>query len=115
MNQILYQELVRLANAQQLAAYSTVSPLVNLSMDIEQDRNEISRLLEEIAIHENDEGRPMLTALIVHMGNDNNPGEGFFSVAQRFGLFNGTRNQIERLTFWAQQVTQVYNHWGNTQ
>lgn len=113
MNQTLYSELLRLARSQQVAAYSDVSPLIGLSMDDEQDRNEIARLLGEIAIHENQAGRPMLTALIVHKGDDNNPGEGFFSIAQELGLFNGRRGQIARLTFWVNQVTQVHNHWRN--
>ena len=113
MNLVLYNELLRLARTQQLAAYSDVSPLIGLSMDNDQDRDEIARLLVEIAVHEHNEGRPMLTALIVHRGNDNNPGEGFFSIAQELRLFNGSRDQIARLTFWANQVTQVHNHWRN--
>lgn len=111
MNQTLYDELVRLARASQLAAYSDVSPLVGLSMDREEDRDEIARLLGEIAVHEHREGRPMLTSLIVHRGNDNNPGEGFFAIAQELGFYNGSRDQISRLTFWAKQVTEVHNHW----
>lgn len=111
MNQTLYDELVRLARARRLAAYSDVSPLVGLSMDREEDRDEIARLLGEIAIHEHIERRPMLTSLIVHRGNDNNPGEGFFAIAQELGLYNGRRDQILRLTFWANQVTEVHNHW----
>lgn len=113
MNRILYDELVRLAKSQNLAAYSDVAPLVGLSMDNNVDRNEIARLLREIAIHEDGEGRPMLSALIVHRGDDNNPGEGFFGVAQELGHFNGTRDSIAKLTFWTNQVTQVHNHWPN--
>jgi len=113
MNETLYNELVRLAQAQNLAAYSDVAPLIGLSMDNEKDRNCIAELLGEIAIHEDKEGRPMLTALIVHRGNDNNPGEGFFSIAQELGRFDGSRDQINRLTFWSNQVTQVHNHWTN--
>ena len=111
MNQALYNELVRLARSQALAAYSDVSPLIGLSMDREEDRNEIARLLEEIAVHEHEERRPMLTALVVHRGNDNNPGEGFFAIAQGLGLYNGGRDQLSRLTFWVRQVTEVHNHW----
>lgn len=113
MNQTLYNELIRLARAQNLAAYSDVSPLVGLVMDREEDRDEMARLLGEIAVHEHNKGRPMLTSLIVHRGNDNNPGEGFFSIAQELGIFNGSRDQISRLTFWANQVTAVHNHWRN--
>lgn len=114
MNETLYNELVRLAQAQDLAAYSDVAPLIGLSMDNEEDRNRIAELLGEIAIHEDNEGRPMLTALIIHRGNDNNPGEGFFSIAQELGHFDGSRDLINRLTFWSNQVTQVHNYWANT-
>lgn len=113
MNQTLYDELVRLARARSLAAYSDVSPLIGLSMENERDRDEIARILGEIAVHEHSEGRPMLTALIIHRGNDNNPGEGFFSIAHELGIYNGRRDQIARLTFWTNQVTDVHNHWRN--
>jgi hypothetical protein len=111
MNQILYDELVRLARAEQLAAYSDVAPLIGLSMDRDADRDEIAKLLGDIAVHEHEEGRSMLTALVVHRGNDNNPGEGFFAIAQKLGIYSGSRDQIKRLTFWANQVTAVHNHW----
>lgn len=113
MNQILYAELQRLARLQQVAAYSDISPLVGLSMDNDQDRDEIARLLGEIAVYEHQSGRPMLTSLIVHKGDDNNPGKGFFSIAQELGLFNGSRGQILRLTFWINQVTEVHNYWSS--
>jgi hypothetical protein len=53
-------------------------------MDREKDRDQIARLLGEIALSEYREGRPMLTDLVVHRGNDNNPAEGFFATAQEF-------------------------------
>lgn len=111
MNQVLYVELVRLARFRLLATYSDVSPLIGLSMENAPDREEIARLLGKIAEFEHGEGRPMLTALIVHRGNDNNPGEGFFSIAHDLGLYNGRRDQTSRLIFWVNQVTSVYNHW----
>lgn len=111
MNETLYNELVRLARSRDLAAYSDVAPLVGLDMANEEDRNEIARLLGEIATHEQNENRPMLTALVVHRGNDNNPGEGFFSIAHDFGLYDGSRDQMARLIFWSNQVTAVHNHW----
>lgn len=111
MNETLYNELVRLARSRDLAAYSDVAPLVGLDMANEDDRNEIARLLGEIATHEQNENRPMLTALVVHRGNDNNPGEGFFSIAHDFGLYDGSRDQIARLIFWSNQVTAVHNNW----
>ncbi|MGQ4584276.1 hypothetical protein [Lysobacter sp. F60174L2] len=109
----LYEELVRLAKANKLAAYSEVAPLIGLDMSNDQDRDEIARRLGDIVFYENEHGRPMLTALVVHYGNDNNPGEGFFSAAEKLELYKGSRNPIHRLTFWANQVRLVHNHWGS--
>ena len=55
----------------------------------------------------------MLTALVVHHGDDNNPGEGFFAIATRFRRFNGSRDQFKRLQFWVEQVKEVHAHWAN--
>ena len=113
MNQVLYDELVNLARTQRISAYSDVSPLVGLSMTIDQDREQIALLLSEIAWHEHQNNRPMLTSLIVHKGGDNNPGEGFFAIAKEFSLFNGSRDPILRLEFWANQVRLVHNLWAS--
>ncbi|GAP75944.1 hypothetical protein W04_2485 [Pseudoalteromonas sp. SW0106-04] len=82
-------------------------------MESEEDRDEIARLLGEIARHEHHQGRPMLTSLVIHKGNDNNPGEGFFSIATELDIYSGSRDQLERVTFWSNQVTDVHNHWPN--
>jgi hypothetical protein len=112
MNQILYDELIRLARAQDLSAYSDVAPLIGLSMEDEDDRDEIALFLGEIARHEHENTRPMLTALIIHRGYDNNPGKGFFAIAEELGHFDGDRNKITRVVFWSNQVTKVHNYWG---
>lgn len=114
MNETLYNELLRLARSQRLTTYSDIASLVGLDMGNNEDRHKITNLLREIAVHENDAGRPMLTSLVVHKGNDNNPGEGFFSIAQEFGLFDDAKDHLARLTFWTNQVTAVHNHWKNS-
>ena len=111
MDIILYNYLVNLAQNDGLKAYSEVAPLLGLDMSIENDRDDIANRLGVIAEFEQANGRPMLTSLIVHYGNDNNPGEGYFSMAQTLGLYYGSRNAIDRLTFWAGQVRDVYNYW----
>lgn len=111
---ILYEKLVQLAKTKSLAAYSNVAPLIDLDMSKDQDRDEIARRLGDIVLYENENGRPMLTALIVHYGNDNNPGEGFFSAAEKIGLYKGSRDPINRLTFWSNQVTLVHNYWASS-
>lgn len=111
MDMTLYQKLVDLARSDDLAAYSQVAPLIGLDMSIEADRDEIAKRLGDIARHEYRNNRPMLTSLVVHHGSDNNPGEGYFAIAHELGLYKGSRDPIKRLTFWAGQVRDVYNHW----
>jgi len=113
MNQVLYDELKKTGRERRLTYYSQIAPLVGLTMESETDRDEIARLLTEIALHEFQQGRPMLTSLIIHKGNDNTPGEGFFSIATDLGIYSGSREQLERVTFWSNQVTEVHNHWQN--
>lgn len=108
---VLYRKLVELAESRSLATYGDVAPLIGLNMDREEDREDIARRLGEIVRFEHANGRPMLTALVVHKGGDNNPGEGFFAAAEGIGAFSGSRHQLKRLTFWVNQVTLVHNHW----
>jgi hypothetical protein len=114
IDSILYEKLVQLAKAKALASYSEVAPLIDLDMSKEEDRDEIARKLGDIVFHEHENVRPMLTALVVHYGNDNNPGEGFFSAAEKIDIYNGSRDPMKRLIFWSNQVTLVHNHWTST-
>lgn len=115
MKIILYNELERLAKNKMLASYGEVSPLVGLSMDIGEHRDKMAALLGEIARHEHENKRPMLTALIVHKGSGSNPGEEFYSIAAELENFKPTRNKVTRLTFWARQVTKVHKYWAGDQ
>ncbi len=114
MNIELYEELKIIARNKKLTYYSLIAPMLGLNMEVEDDRNEIARLLGQIAIHEQENGRPMLTSLVIHKGNDNNPGEGFYSIANELGIYNGSRNNLDRITFWVTQVSLVHGYWKNT-
>lgn len=111
MHMGIYNQLVELARAERLTTYSDIAPLAGLSMDVDEDRERISQLLGEIVRHEIAADRPMLTAIVVHRGSDNNPGEGFFAIATELNRFNGSRQQMHRLEFWVRQVGEVHAHW----
>ena len=113
MHMGIYDRLLELARAERLTTYSDIAPLAGLSMSNDADRDRISELLGEILTHEVSEGRPLLTAIVVHRGNDNNPGEGFFSVSTELGHFNGSRDPLLRLEFWVRQVQAVNTYWRN--
>ena len=113
MNQRMYDHLAGLARDGRLASYSDVAPLIGLSMDHEADREAISEILGEILEHEVRAGRPLLTALVVHSGDDNNPGEGFFRTASDLGRFQYARDPLTRLEFWVGAVNKVHNYWSS--
>jgi hypothetical protein len=110
MHAEIFAELQRVARRRRLTTYSDIAPLAGLDMDVDVDRDRMSAILEEIARHQEEEGLPMLTAVVVHRGNDNNPGEGFFAIAEEFGRFEGGRNQLVRLEFWVREVGRVHDH-----
>ena len=113
MHQGIYDRLIELARAipGQLTTYSDIAPLAGLSMSNDADRDKISALLDEIFLHEVNQGRPLLTSIVVHRGNNNIPGEGFFSTATSVGRFNGSRDPMARFEFWFRQVQEVHNYW----
>lgn len=113
MNLAIYNRLLELARQHRAAitTYTEIGGLVGLSMENEADRDAISHFLFEIAQHEQSEGRPMLTSLVVHRGGDNNPGEGFFALATTYDKYNGSRDPVDRLQFWVQEVQAVQIHW----
>lgn len=112
MNEDLYNEIAEVAKRRVLITYGEIARTVNLDMSNDADREQMSRMLAEIASHEQQAGRPMLTAVVVHQGGDNNPGEGFFAIATEFGRFAGGHNQLRRLVFWVREVAAVHDHWG---
>jgi hypothetical protein len=92
MHKGIYDRLIQLAREGRLTTYSDIALLAGLSMAKDDDRDQMSALLGEILRHEVAQGRPLLTAIVVHKGNDNNPGEGFFAISSELGHFNGSRD-----------------------
>lgn len=86
--------------------YAQAGAIVGLDMENPADREEISRLLDEVSESEYSEGRPLLSAVVIH-ARDNIPGNGFFVMAQRVGRFAGD----DRLRFWLAEIEAVYQQW----
>ncbi|HTB81841.1 MAG TPA: hypothetical protein VK717_13230 [Opitutaceae bacterium] len=111
MHDAIYQKLVDFAKTAKLTFYSEIAPLADLSMDLPEDRAKISEILEEIGRHEEKEDRPMLTAIVIHAGGDNNPGNGFFELAKSLGRYGGSKNEQRRVEFWVKQVAETHAFW----
>lgn len=112
MKKQLYDELVRRAKGRGPLCYSEAAKYVGLSMDKIEDRNELSRLLGEIADHEHENGRPMLTALVV-LKNSNTPSKGFYKKAKELGRFPGSKKKKVKDEFWEREIIKVCEFWSS--
>lgn len=107
LNRPIYDELKRVAREQRTTTYSEIAHLAGLEMENQDDRNRMGEILGKISTYEHQDGRPMLTAVVVHK-HDNMPGDGFFELAQRLGLM--PRGE-DRLAFFARELTRVLRLW----
>ena len=113
MNQGIYNLIVATAKSGKLVTYSDLATPLGLDLSNESDRNTLTMYLREIAIYEQSCDRPMLTSLVIHKSGDNDPGEGFFSIAKELGLYSGSRRSEDRALFWVGQVSGAHKYWAN--
>jgi hypothetical protein len=85
-----YSELVTHIQAIQLEAHDT----------------RLFHLLGEMSEEENDAGRGMISALVVHKAGDMHPGPGFFELADHLG-----KDTSDILKCWINEVKKVHAHW----
>lgn len=111
MNKILYNKLTQLAKEQDFIAYGDAASLVGLSIDKKKHRRELYDMLDDISLYEHKAKRPMLTALIVHKGIDNKPGQGFYTKAKELGYYDGSKKSLDQLDFWVGQVEALFAEW----
>ncbi len=109
LHKVVYEELKRVANRQAMTTYSDIAPLAGLDMDNPADRDAIRLILGKISTYEHQEGRPMLTAIVVHR-QDNIPGHGFFELAKHLGRL---REGDDELAFFCREVARVHQTWSS--
>jgi len=102
----LYDRLMEVARAGKTITYGEIAPMLNLNMESQADRTEIGRILGEISTREHNEGRPMLSAVVVRKETQY-PGEGFFNLARELGLHHGN----DDLAFFVEELKRVHAYW----
>jgi hypothetical protein len=107
MHPEIYDELKRVAKAASYTTYSDIAPLAELDMDNPSHRDEIGQILGEISKYEHSQGRPMLSAVVIHRDN-NMPGKGFFKLARELGVYAGS----DDLKFYLDELKRVHQYWG---
>jgi len=70
----------------------------------------LAALLGQVNILEHENGRPLISALVVHKAGDPEPGVGFWNFARELGVDPGTGPHA-RLEFWSREVARCHAHW----
>lgn len=73
-------------------------------------RNEIGRILGEISEYEHENGRPLLSALVIRL-NDGEEGDGFYKLAEDLGY--GNWRKLKADLFEYEQITECVNKWSD--
>ncbi|MEW5980543.1 MAG: hypothetical protein AB1898_32560 [Acidobacteriota bacterium] len=106
MHQQIYERLLGVARAGGYVTYTDIAPMAGLDMGNQADRNEIGRLLGEISTHEHNQGRPLLSVVVIHRDN-NMPGQGFFELARDLNVYHGR----DDLLFFIEELRRVHEYW----
>lgn len=69
------------------------------------ERAELSRILDEISWAEHQAGKPLLSVVVVHKGDPQMPGKGFFDLAREFGR---QKPDVDDQTFFLEELNAVY-------
>ena len=104
----IYEEIKEVAKNGGTVHYSEIAPLIGLDLNSRKDLNRLIDILDGINRSEHNEERPLLTAVVVNK-NTKIPGDGFFNLAKKLGLYNGGDNR----KYWQAELQRVHAHWRN--
>jgi hypothetical protein len=97
--------LVEKARQRAMIPYSELVGMVK-SVTFKAFDQRLFAILGQVSVAEHEQGRPLLSVLVVHKTGDMQPGEGFFELAEALG-----RNTSDVLKAWIEEVKKVYQHW----
>jgi len=107
MYDAIYKKLKEVARARKLITYTDIGEKVGLRANDPQ----LWQLLDKISRQEHEQGRPMLSAVVVQKEGESHgaPGDGFFKLARDLGVFREDNKYI----FWVSELNVVYNYWSS--
>ena len=108
MHAEIYEKLKEVARSQGIIYYSDIAPMAGLNMDLPSDRYAIGVILDEINRREHAQGRPMLSAVVVHK-DSLKPGQGFFTLARSLGKLVGNDED----SFYIRELRKVHDYWAS--
>lgn len=99
--------LIDIARKKGRIAYSELADQIQ-SIEIEAHDPRMFRMLDEISTEEDQAGRGMLSAIVVHKYGDMKPGHGFFKLAKSLG-----KDTTNILDCWICEFKRVHDYWAN--
>lgn len=114
MNEILKATMIEIAKNRSFITYQQLSDQCNLGLDMVDiaQRKILANKLGEISTIESNAGRPLLSVVVFSQIN-NQPGNGFFTLANQLGLYHGGNNPGQRDIFFINELNKCYNYWAN--
>ena len=83
---------------------------LNINLSIPSDHDVLSDILSEVSTYEHDNGRPLLTSLVIYKDSSKNDhGEGFYKLAQSLGL--GDKKKLRNDLFGFSEATKCREFW----
>jgi len=107
---LVYCLLIQTARNQDTVTYQEIAEIMGLPLRGSHMSKETGRICGEISKEEGENGRPMLSAVVVSK-SDGMPGEGFFVLAKKLGRLKDDTKQL--LEFWENEKASVYAVWQN--
>lgn len=107
--QTVYSLLVEAARCRRTVTYKEIAGIMGLLPSGNYMGVETGHLVGEISEDEHRNGRPMLSALVVH-STDGMPGKGLYTLARGLGKLQEATRDGE-LRFWETEKAAVYAAW----
>jgi hypothetical protein len=107
----MYEMLKNVARKNSFIFYSDLATSLGIPFETEADRNVLRDDLADISIFEHSQGRPMLSAVVVHKPTSSEPrmpGKGFFRLAREQNIWNGKGTKEK---FFFDEIKKVHDYW----
>lgn len=101
----MYRILERIASQQKTISYGDLSGALR-TISIGPHESSMAAMLGEISEQEDACGRGMLSAVVIHKGDDSRPGQGFFKYAAQLG-----RDISDPDSMWVAELKRVHDAW----
>ncbi len=102
----VYYKLIRTAQKGKVVYYEDIARIMQLPARGDYMAREVGQMLGEISEWEHNQGRPMLSGVVIRKDKEI-PGEGFFTLAKQLKIFKGRNKQ----SLWQKELKDVYNAW----